>query len=189
MARCKLTNMNLRNIRKTREYQCLLIDLVKTGVVGKSAAEGLLGYTIPEGLLGDTTPVTPPDDDNGDEEEPRLITLVSVSVSNAGRMSPIYDSFTYDLNDGDTADDILTAANDHWPNGDFTNGNPFNTIYLMFEDVNGDAIVDDKTYAATADPGVIGDFEPGMVIEVRYTEELVENPSEEDQAVNPPEEG
>lgn len=68
MARCKLTNMNLRNIRKTREYQCLLIDLVKTGVVGKSDAEGLLGYTIPEGLLDGTTPATPSDDDEKEDE-------------------------------------------------------------------------------------------------------------------------
>ena len=51
MARCKLTSMNLRNIRKTREYQCLIIDLVNTGVMTKSAAEALLGYTIPAGLL------------------------------------------------------------------------------------------------------------------------------------------
>lgn len=66
MARCKLTNMNLRNIRKTREYQCLLIDLVKTGVVGKSAAEGLLGYTIPAGLLEGASPVVPDEEESGD---------------------------------------------------------------------------------------------------------------------------
>ena len=54
MARCKLTSMNLRTIRKSREYQALLIDLVAMGVVGQSAAEEVLGYTIPAGLLGST---------------------------------------------------------------------------------------------------------------------------------------
>lgn len=65
MARCKLTKMNLRNIRKTREYQCLVIDLVRTGVMTKSAAEGLLDYSIPAGLLESSTYV--PDDDDDDE--------------------------------------------------------------------------------------------------------------------------
>lgn len=68
MARCKLTSMNLRNIRKTREYQCLIIDLVNAGVVTKSAAETLLGYTIPAGLLtaGSTTPVDDDDETGGE---------------------------------------------------------------------------------------------------------------------------
>lgn len=66
MARCKLTNMNLRNIRKSREYQCILIDLVSAGVVEQSKAEELLGYTIPAGLL--ENPVTPDDDDDDDDE-------------------------------------------------------------------------------------------------------------------------
>lgn len=68
MARCKLTIMNLRNIRKSREYQALLIDLVAAGIVGKSAAEGLLGYTIPAGLLGST--VTDDDEGSGTDDPP-----------------------------------------------------------------------------------------------------------------------
>ena len=70
MARCKLTRMNLRNIRKTKEYQVLLIDLVAAGVIGQSAAEGILGYTIPAGLLGSTTPADDDDDDDdGDDDD------------------------------------------------------------------------------------------------------------------------
>ena len=62
MARCKLTRMSLRNIRKDKQYQCIIIDLVKTGVISKSTAEGLLNYTIPAGLLENSAYV--PDDDN-----------------------------------------------------------------------------------------------------------------------------
>lgn len=64
MARCKLTSMNLRNIRKTREYQCIIIDLVNTGVMTKAAAETLLGYTIPAGLLTLGSGTVGDDDDN-----------------------------------------------------------------------------------------------------------------------------
>ena len=61
MARCKLTNMNLRSIRKSKEYQCILIDLVSAGVVEQSEAEELLGYTIPPGLLEGDTPGPDPE--------------------------------------------------------------------------------------------------------------------------------
>lgn len=64
MARCKLTRMSLRNIRKDKQYQCIVIDFVRTGVISKSKAEELLGYTIPAGLLENSAYV--PDDD--DEE-------------------------------------------------------------------------------------------------------------------------
>ena len=63
MARCKLTRMSLRNIRKDKQYQCIIIDLVRTGVISKSTAEGLLSYTIPAGLLENSAYV--PDDEPG----------------------------------------------------------------------------------------------------------------------------
>ena len=151
MARCKLTNMNLRNIRKSREYQCLLIDLVKTGVVGKSAAEGLLGYTIPTGLLGDTTPVTPSDD----EEEPRMITIVAADTG----------SFNYDLNNGDTVEDVLDAVNSHWTNGD-SNGMLFNTIRNLVPDQEGEISVDNVTYYTAGKQA--DSFEAGMIVLVTY---------------------
>lgn len=65
MARCKLTRMSLRNIRKDKQYQCIVIDFVRTGVISKSKAEELLSYTIPAGLLEGS--VAAPDDD---EDEP-----------------------------------------------------------------------------------------------------------------------
>lgn len=87
MARCKLTSMSLRNIRKSKEYQCLLIDLVKASVIGKSAAEGLLGYTIPAGLLGNTTPVD--DDEPGTDDTPDTpVTTRTVTVKAYGTYQP-----------------------------------------------------------------------------------------------------
>ena len=87
MARCKLTKMNLRNIRKSREYQCLLIDLVKTGVVGKSAAEDLLGYTIPAGLISDQPSSTPSDDSDTDTEGSTEGGTEEDTISRKGRRS------------------------------------------------------------------------------------------------------
>ena len=150
MARCKLTNMNLRNIRKSREYQCLLIDLVKTGVVGKSAAEGLLGYTIPTGLLSNTTPATPSDE----EEESRMITIVAADTG----------SFNYDLNNGDTVEDVLNAANSHWSEGD-VNGMPFNTVRNLAPDQEGEISVDDVTVLALP---LTDSLEAGMIVIVTY---------------------
>lgn len=65
MARCKLTRMSLRNIRKDKQYQCIVIDFVRTRVISKSKAEELLGYTIPAGLLEGS--VAAPDDDDDEE--------------------------------------------------------------------------------------------------------------------------
>ena len=65
MARCKLTRMSLRNIRKDKQYQCIIIDLVRTGVISKSTAEGLLSYTIPAGLLENSAYVPDADDEPG----------------------------------------------------------------------------------------------------------------------------
>ena len=69
MARCKLTRMSLRNIRKDKQYQCIIIDLVRTGVISKSTAEGLLSYTIPAGLLENSAYVLDaPDVPDADDE-------------------------------------------------------------------------------------------------------------------------
>ena len=89
MARCKLTRMSLRNIRKSKEYQCLLIDLVKANVIGKSAAEGLLGYTIPAGLLGTTTPVDDEGGETGTDDTPDTpVTTRTVAVKAYGTYQP-----------------------------------------------------------------------------------------------------
>lgn len=94
MARCKLTKMNLRNIRKTREYQCLVIDLVRTGVMTKSAAEGLLDYSIPAGLLNESTPAptTEPEEDEpgtgGETGGDTPVTTRTVAVKAYGMYQP-----------------------------------------------------------------------------------------------------
>ena len=90
MARCKLTRMSLRNIRKDKQYQCIIIDLVKTGVISKSVAEGLLNYTIPAGLLENSAYV--PDDgdepgtDSGGDSGSTEATILKVNIGQ------VYDS-------------------------------------------------------------------------------------------------
>lgn len=110
MARCKLTKMNLRNIRKTREYQALLIDLVSAGVVTKSAAEDLLGYTIPAGLLADNIPSgDDTGDDDTDDDTESTVTLLyfdATANDNAGE----WETETFTLADDTTEADIIAAA-------------------------------------------------------------------------------
>ena len=90
MARCKLTRMSLRNIRKDIQYQCIIIDLVRTGVISKSAAEGLLNCTIPAGLLENSAYVPDDDDepgtDSGGDSGSTETTTLKVNVGQ------VYDS-------------------------------------------------------------------------------------------------
>ena len=106
MARCKLTSMNLRTIRKSREYQALLIDLVAMGVVGQAAAENILGYTIPAGLLGSGS-VTDDGDDEGEEEN--TVTLLYFDVT-ANDNTGEWQTETFTLDDDATEVDIIVAA-------------------------------------------------------------------------------
>lgn len=64
MAKLRMTYKNLKALRKTREYQALLVDLVAINIVPKSAAENLLGYNIPANLIGGS--------ESGSEEEPTV---------------------------------------------------------------------------------------------------------------------
>ena len=45
-----LNNLQLENMRKTKEYQSIITDLALEGVISLSVAESLLGYEIPEYL-------------------------------------------------------------------------------------------------------------------------------------------
>lgn len=168
MSRCKLTNMNLRNIRKSREYQCLLIDLVKTGVVGKSAAEGLLGYTIPAGLLGNTTLVTPDDDD---EEEPgsggetggesgNTVTLLYYKPAADEEDTDEWLTAEYDLTDDPTEVSIIEFAKDAF--SDETLG-VLSVAEMDPEYVEGESDIADKYILLDPQPETI---EPGMLIVV-----------------------
>ena len=152
MSRCKLTNMNLRNIRKSREYQCLLIDLVKANVVGKSAAEDLLGYTIPAGLLGTTTPVTPVDDDDDEEEEENLVTLVYFNRTN-------WETLKYNLTDDPDGEGIIEFAKAQFGDDTINRALP---ITENPEYVEGESAIDSKYIDIDPTPETI---EPGMLIE------------------------
>lgn len=48
--RCALNNMNMRNLRRSQEYQCVIVDLAMLGIVSKEEAEMLLGSGVPLNL-------------------------------------------------------------------------------------------------------------------------------------------
>ena len=45
-----LNNLQLENMRRTKEYQSVITDLALEGAISLSVAESLLGYEIPEYL-------------------------------------------------------------------------------------------------------------------------------------------
>lgn len=51
MGTCRLNNKSMRNLRRSQEYQCMIIDLAMLGIVSKEEAEMLIGSGIPEGLI------------------------------------------------------------------------------------------------------------------------------------------
>ena len=51
MGTCRLNNKSMRNLRRSQEYQCVVIDLAMLGIVSKEEAEMLIGSGIPEGLI------------------------------------------------------------------------------------------------------------------------------------------
>ena len=50
IGRCALNNMNMRNLRRSQEYQCVIIDLAMLGIVSKEEAEMLIGSGVPLNL-------------------------------------------------------------------------------------------------------------------------------------------
>ena len=68
MAKLRMTYKNLKALRKSKEYQALIVDLVSVGVVPKATAEGLLGYNIPANLITDdeNSGTDSPIDDSGE---------------------------------------------------------------------------------------------------------------------------
>lgn len=47
---CTFNNMTLKNTRKEKAYQAILIDFANLGVISKTQAEALLGYAVPDFL-------------------------------------------------------------------------------------------------------------------------------------------
>ena len=163
MARCKLTRMNLRNIRKSREYQALLIDLVATNVVGKSAAEELLGYTIPAGLLS-ADPVTSDDDDEEQGSSGEGTGSVDVDVTVTPKVTLLnFDNgewltAEYDLTDDPSGTGILAFAKDEFDN------DALNATFIVEEDpeyVEGESDIDTKYTPLDPQPETL---EAGMLI-------------------------
>lgn len=48
---CRLNNKSMRNLRRTAEYQCMVIDLAMLGILSKEECEMLIGAGIPDGLI------------------------------------------------------------------------------------------------------------------------------------------
>ena len=140
MARCKLTRMSLRNIRKDKQYQCIIIDLVRTGVISKSTAEGLLSYTIPAGLLENSAYVPDADDepgtDSGGDSGSTEATTLKVNIGTLYSSSGIWTlSRVYEPEAGNPLEikvevptDVVTRLN--------------STIKAAAENGNGNAVED-----------------------------------------------
>ena len=178
MARCKLTRMNLRNIRKSREYQTLLIDLVASNVVGKSAAEELLGYTIPAGLLSAGT-VTSDDEETGGEGsgseqgsggEGSGSEQGSGGESGSGNTVTLlyfnndnhtWETAEYDITSDPTGDGIILQAQEEFQ----VNLNGWTVVEEDPEYVEGTSNIADKYVNVIAVPMTL---EPGMLIVVEY---------------------
>lgn len=47
---CRLNNKSMRNIRRSQEYQCLVIDFAMLGILSKEEAEMLIGAGLPKDL-------------------------------------------------------------------------------------------------------------------------------------------
>ena len=50
-ASCKLNNKSMRALRRSQEYQCIMIDLMNLGVITKDQCVQLIGSGVPNGLI------------------------------------------------------------------------------------------------------------------------------------------
>ena len=201
MARCKLTSMNLRTIRKSKEYQALLIDLVAVGIVGQSAAEGILGYTIPAGLLGSavTDDDTEPSGESGGESGGSVVNpnpgesgggLVNPGLDDGGEVPPESNNTVtllyYLPSDGHAAPEWLTAEYDLTDDlsgtgilafaKDAFNDDTINNLFIAVQnpeyDENESDLIDKYT---SLDPQP-DTLEPGSLIVAAYPDNNVESP-------------
>ncbi|MBR6135612.1 MAG: hypothetical protein IKQ22_03910 [Clostridia bacterium] len=130
MAKLRMTYKNLKALRKSKEYQALLVDLVSVGVVPKATAEGLLGYNIPANLIiddensGTDNPITDGGESggegsgtegSGEQGSANKVTLVHLDAAandNAGE----WETAEYDLTDDPTGTGIIAFAQDAFDN-------------------------------------------------------------------------
>ena len=130
MAKLRMTYKNLKALRKTREYQALLVDLVANNIVPKSVAENLLGYNIPANLIGgessEEEPVVTPDNgeqgsgtegsgtegsgtEGGESDTGNTVTLLYFDAA-ANDGAGEWLTAEYDLTDDPTGEGIVTFA-------------------------------------------------------------------------------
>lgn len=159
MAKLRMTYKNLKALRKSKEYQALLVDLVSVGVVPKATAEGLLGYNIPANLIiddessGTDNPIT-----DGGKKPDNTVTLLY--FNDKGKENSAWLTAEYDLTDGHTAIDICNFAK-----AEFSDDS-LNTIVFVEENpeyVEGESIIITKYKLLNPQPETI---EPGMLIKV-----------------------
>lgn len=128
MAKLRMTYKNLKALRKSKEYQAVIIDLVNADVLSKAKAEALLGYNIPGNLIGETETTEEPVDD------PVPPVKVDITVQTAGsgiELGTLH--ITEDVNKDEIGDfDFSTPEllfNESW----FTPSEAFTNDYLNTE--------------------------------------------------------
>jgi hypothetical protein len=146
MAKLRMTYKNLKALRKTREYQALLVDLVANNIVPKSVAENLLGYNIPANLIGgessEEEPVVTPDNgeqgsgtEGSESDTGNTVTLLYFdSTANDGDGDWLTAAYT--LTGEDTTADLIAAAKTAF--GD----DAINGVYAVEEDSAYTELVD-----------------------------------------------
>ena len=179
MAKLRMTYKNLKALRKSKEYQAMLVDLVASGVISKSKAEDLLGFNIPANLIGGTESSgtdNPIDDNGGSGGESGGEGSGSVDVditvpSNTVTMlylngdSGSWETAEYTLTNSSSEADILDFAKTEFGNGALNS--------ILYVEANPDYVegVDDinsKYIALNPQPETI---EPGMFATVYYYDE------------------
>lgn len=167
MAKLRMTYKNLKALRKSKEYQALLVDLVSVGVVPKATAEGLLGYNIPANLIiddessGTDNPVT--DDDEGGSGSTDKDPVVTSKVTLLNFDGEEWLTAEYDLTDDPTGEGILTFAKDVF---DYDALNTITVVELSPEYVEGETSLNNKYAPLDPQPEIL---ESGMLVGVYYT--------------------
>lgn len=158
MARLRMTYKNLKALRKTKEYQALLVDLVANNIVPKSVAENLLGYNIPANLIGSAEhgSGSGSGNDNPVVEPTNTVTLLYFdATANDGTGEWKTAEYDLDVNPG-----ISEFAQDAF--GDDTIEN-FAVVEEDPEYVEGESPINTKYVDLDPQPE---EYEPGMLIKV-----------------------
>ena len=165
MAKLRMTYKNLKALRKSKEYQAMLVDLVASGVISKSKAEDLLGFNIPANLIGGTEssgtdnpiddPETGGEGSGSGSGSGNTVTLLYYATPKGG---PQWLTAEYDLTDDPTGAGILDFAKTEFGNNAINSKLP---VELNPEYVEDEADLSTKYTALDPLPDSI---EPGMLV-------------------------